>query len=802
MALPPIFIQFLGDWTGLAESADGVEERLAEVDAEGSMSMEGLGAVSTGVLLGIGAAAVGAAYEGVKLATSFQSAMTRISTQAGVPRAALSVLSNDVLNLAGQVGFSPDSLAEALYHIESSFASVGVTGPQAMNMLKIAADGAAVGNSDLTDTTNALDAVIASGIKGAQDYSQAMGNINAAVGAGDMTMQDYADALSNGLLATMKGYGLTLTDVNAALDVFGDNNIRGANAATQTRMAVQALQTPVATAGDTLAALGLTTDTLGNTMEKGGLLPALEQLNTSMNKAGMNGDKMSQTLVSLYGKKAGTGIDILIGQLTRLQSKYPDLEAGANNFDSAVQGNNATLQQHVKDTEAALESLGIRIGNALLPPLTAFMGELSKGLSYLASHMDVFKAMAAGLGAITIALIVAKIATIEWTATLLLNPIVLIAAAIIALGVGVYMAYTHFKSFRDAISDVWHAMQTAATWFDQVIVHSKTLGSIMSAVGKDIRTAWNATWKEVGAAITWFENGPLKEIEAGINKLKEFWRQNGAEIEQDTEAVWKLIGAVLDFWMKYVVTTAKLGMSLLMDGLRVALSLIKSSWKLTWDMIADAFKMFVDFVVNAAELFLDVLHGKWSKAGTDAHRLFTDMFTDIKHMFGQFTSDAIHLLADAGENVVKGLVNGIKAGFGALKSVIGEAGGLIKSAFHSVMGIFSPSRVMYTSGTMVTKGVENALVDGYPQLKSAAQRMGVAITSGFSAAPSLKLGSLTTQAPSLGTSAGAGASVVQNVVQLSVAGHVLTDTDLRDLIQQELLKLDGRNSGQYLSSKV
>ena len=88
---------------------------------------------------------------------------------------------------------------------------MGITGPKALSLLKIAAEGAAVGHADLVDVTNALDATIVSGVGGVKNYSQAMGELNAIVGSGDMTMQDLADAMGTGVMAVAKSYGQTIT---------------------------------------------------------------------------------------------------------------------------------------------------------------------------------------------------------------------------------------------------------------------------------------------------------------------------------------------------------------------------------------------------------------------------------------------------------------------------------------------------------------------------------------------------------------------------------------------------------------
>src|SRR5258707_2957514 len=145
----------------------------------------------------------------------FQSAMEKLHTQAGVAQGKIKGLGDGVLKLAGQVGFSPDSLALSLYHVESAFQSMGITGPKALDLVKIAAEGAAVGGANLEDVTNALTAVIASGIKGARGMAGAMGILNQIVGVGDMKMQDLADAFGTGLLASIKGFGVSITDAGA-----------------------------------------------------------------------------------------------------------------------------------------------------------------------------------------------------------------------------------------------------------------------------------------------------------------------------------------------------------------------------------------------------------------------------------------------------------------------------------------------------------------------------------------------------------------------------------------------------------
>lgn len=347
----------------------GMKKAAAEAESQSHRMSAALGTV-TKVGLGVGAAALGIGTASVKAATDFQASMTKLSTQAGVSQAKVADLSKGVLDLAGQVGFSPNSLAQSLYHVESNFESMGISSQQALNLVKIAAEGAAVGGADLVDVTNALTAAVASGIPGVQDMSGAMGMLNKIVGVGDMSMQDLADAFGTGMLATVKGFGVTLADVGAGLATFGDNNIRGAAAGTEFRMAIQALAKPAATAGDVLAKLGLKTDTLAKDMQHGGLKQALIDLEDHMNKAGIKANQQGEIITEAFGKKAGTGINILIGQFDRVMSKYPGMDSGASGFTAAWDQTKNTFAQQMKDIGAGVDALGVRIGLYLIPQVS------------------------------------------------------------------------------------------------------------------------------------------------------------------------------------------------------------------------------------------------------------------------------------------------------------------------------------------------------------------------------------------------------------------------------------------------
>ena len=388
----------------LAEAADAAgasldvqaasAARAGKSGAEAAASSEGFGKVAKVALLGLG---VAAAY-GLDKAMKFQSQMLLLNTQAGVSLPKVKQMSQGVLEISTQTGQSLSDVSESAYHVASNMASMGSTVPNMLKATKIAAEGASVGHAHMVDVTNALTASIASGIPGVKNYSQAMGMLNATVGSGDMNMQDLSEAFGTGMVASVKGYGLSLKDVGAGLAVFGDNNIRGAKAGTDMRMAVQSLAVPAASAKKELAGLGLTQNSLAKDMQSGGLLKALDDLNGKFKEHGITAKNEGQVITDLFGKKAGVGLSLLMEQMDRLKSKYPAITAGANSFNAAWEKTQQSPAQKWKEAVAGLQASATGFGTQLLPAFSSALGFADKILADINGTKGAAQGLAVAFG--------------------------------------------------------------------------------------------------------------------------------------------------------------------------------------------------------------------------------------------------------------------------------------------------------------------------------------------------------------------------------------------------------------------
>ena len=491
------------------------------------------------------------------MATKFQAAMELIHTQAGVAQSAISGLSSGVLSLAGQVGESPNSLAASLYHVESSFQSVGITGSKALQLVQIAAEGARTGNANLVDVTNALDATIASGVGGVKNYSQAMGALNAIVGAGDMTMQDLADAMGTGLMAAGKAYGQSIDQIGAALATFGDNNIRGAKAATDLRMAWQAVEAPLKTGIPILNSLGISASQLAQELTTHGLTAALQEFVNHLQASHVPINQWGQIVTEVFGKRAGVGIQVLIDQLSRMQGKLPVVAKGAQDFGNAWASTQATAAQKVHELEASFDSLMIRIGDGLLPAINSFLGMINRNLPGVerfateVAHLvaPAVTAFFTGLDAILKVLLGplrdVTLAVVGFGAAILaisaMTPVGWTVLGIAALAELVGLIIKYHQQIMETIRKYWTEIEI---FLAGIVLAVPFLGVLLAVIKyhEQILSAVKDAWH----AITDFYDSVVKTITSGFDS---WWASHGKEVVQvwdgDVEGGLRRLGPVL-----------------------------------------------------------------------------------------------------------------------------------------------------------------------------------------------------------------------------------------------------------------
>lgn len=421
------------------------------------------------------------------MAMNFDASMTRIQTQTGASAHEVAYLRGQVLELAKSLPQGPQELAEGLYHIES----IGIRGARALQVLRIAAEGAAVGGANLEATASALGGAWLTNIRGAGNLRHVMALLNATVGAGNMRMEDLVHSLGVGVLPSAKLAGLGIEDVTSALAVLTDENMQGSSAMAQFSTALHFLYAPTRKAREALASIGLEAESLALDMHKPrGLLVALTDLHDHLRR--LSAVQQERVLGEILPGGRGRVLLILLNQLERLDMKYRQIARTTQAFPADVARTKRTPQYRFRVAVSRLQVAGINLGAAILPAAIPLIEKLAKVVEGLVNAFDklspsersfvltlaavaivagpvitVIGFLMRGIGALaTIA--EGLVVVIDGVGAALLfvaaNPVILIIAAVVALVVALVEAYRHVGWFRDAVDAVFGAIVTGAKW--------------------------------------------------------------------------------------------------------------------------------------------------------------------------------------------------------------------------------------------------------------------------------------------------------------------------------------------------
>jgi TP901 family phage tail tape measure protein len=335
-----------------------------------------LGKAAKVAMIGIAAAAGIVAVESVKAAVTFQASMEKIHTQAGASQASVESLTKSVLKLAPSTQQGPQELALALYHLKS----LGMDNAAAMKALATSSNLAAVGGSSLEETATAIGAAWRSGIKGGKDFTQVAGTVNAIIGAGNMRMEDFVQSLSSGILPSARTFGVSLKSIGAAMALMTDEGIPAQDAATRLRMSLSLLGAPSKTAQKELATIGLSGTSLAAAMRgPQGLIGAVGLLKQHLDDSGLSATQSAALISAAFGGgRSSSAIMTMLNNLGVMKIKQDQINKSMGKYGPAVVAQRKTAAAQFALLKSSADTLGISIGLALLPPLTAFAAYLNK----------------------------------------------------------------------------------------------------------------------------------------------------------------------------------------------------------------------------------------------------------------------------------------------------------------------------------------------------------------------------------------------------------------------------------------
>jgi len=213
-------------------------------------------------------------------------------------------------------------------------------------------------------------------------------------------------------------------------------------------------------------------------------------------------------------------------------SLYPYMQA-VNEF---VGGPMMAWVDRNKDLVKWLGLAALAVGGLLvvLGGVGIVAGAVGSGVSAL---LGVFSAVAGGVGMLGRALawlgpilgrtlLTAFLAAAKgawaFTTALLANPITWIIAAVIALGVGIYMLVKHWDTVKAATQRFWDYLKTVAGSIGTALSSAITGG--MAAIQSGVSRAVSAVAQVGGRLLSVFTSLPARMFQAGVGIIEQLWQ--------------------------------------------------------------------------------------------------------------------------------------------------------------------------------------------------------------------------------------------------------------------------------------
>lgn len=679
---------------GSADTAAASNARLGESAEKGSGKLRAIG--KSAVIAGIAAGTI--VYASVKAATSFQTITTRLVTSAGESYSKLKMVQQGILDVSNASGTSANKLGETMYYIEAA----GYHAADGLVVLKAASQGAAAEGADTTTVAKALTDVLVDYHLKAGQAAKVTSQMVAAVSHGKTNLQDFSGAFAN-IIPAASAAGISFNDVGAALSEMTNHGFTAQRAGMNLAQALRSMLNPTSTMKSAINDLGGSTKELKDKLDgPNGLTDGMQYLSTLALKAGKEGTPaFASALKRLMGTAAGANValattgknmDATKGTMDAMSKAAKDGSGNVKGF-AEIQH---TMGFKVNQAKAAIHNAGIEIGTAFLPAITKVAGAIAKILIPITHWVEKHQKLTAiilgsliGLGLLAIA-----IAAVGAAIDVLFSPVTLVVIAVAALVAGIVYAYNHFKTFHDVVDKIgtflktvfvgaWHAAADVVNWFSKNVMPliKEAIQDVIAwfaAHKQDFVDAWNDVVHGVQGAIQWFKTNVLDWLKARLDELVTWWNSHSSEIKEVWRALWAYLKLELFiFWNVILKPTLAL-----IKGLWITVwNALKDAIKLVWGIISSVVTGAMHTVLNVIAVLLDVITGHWSKAWADLKKLVKQSFSDMINIIKRTASGFGTLLWDAGKNIIKGLIGGIKSMTGGIGHAISGIAQEVKDHF-------------------------------------------------------------------------------------------------------------------------
>jgi len=459
MAQQDLRLNIKGDASGLTNAVAKAEGKLKSFSSKLSSIGGGLTRSLTLPLVAAGGAAT-------KMAFDFDKSLTQIKSLVGVAGDEVDAMGERVKQMALDTGKSAAEAADALFFITSA----GLRGDEAMQTLEASLKAAAIG---LGETKTIADlATSAMNAYGADTLSASAATdiLATAVKEGKLEASALAGSLG-GVIPIASNLGVEFHEVAGAMAAMSRTGTDAASGATQLNAILSSIAKPTEQSIDAFSRMGLTTDDLEKSLAEDGLMSTLVLLKSRLEATGMSFTDIVPNVRAWKGvlDLTGAGMQTNIGIMKSLENH---LGATEKMFGITAESASFKFTKSMNEMKAPLLEVGTILLQMLVPVVTK-LGNYLKGLADDFRGLDkstqemiitiggivaavgpmllIFGKIVGVIGSLGPILTAAATGFRLLTAAMLANPILAVAAAVLALGTAIYK-YTQAQ--KDALAEV------------------------------------------------------------------------------------------------------------------------------------------------------------------------------------------------------------------------------------------------------------------------------------------------------------------------------------------------------------
>jgi TP901 family phage tail tape measure protein len=688
--LADLYVRLRAETSGFTSGLGGALASSQKFESDSGKALNGFQNVGKAAFTAVAIGAIAAGVAAIKLATDFDSSMTKVAALTGASSKEMAYLRTAVLNLAPAVGQSPKALADALYFVESA----GFHGATAVDILTMSAKASASGLGETKVVADAVTSAMNAYSASHLSARQATDMLTEAVVQGKVAADSLAPALGRviGVSASLGiGYPEMLANI-AALTRTGMSAGQAATALLSVETALVRMQDPTSKQAKAMSELGLTVQQVQDTLRTQGLAATLQLIT---DKAGGNTKALLDLFPNVRALRDIMGSAGVQGAAYHaILDKITHATDGAGATQRAFNRTQQDFGFQVRQVISQLEVWGIKLGDFLIPIIR-------DATTWLGKHRDVLIAVAVVIGTVLVGAITVYIAHMVAAAAATVAatwPFLLIAAAIAVVVAIVVLLWTHWD-------EIWK-------WIQHHPAYAVLIGILLSIVA------------------------PFLLIIAAAVALAKNWQDVWAWIKQAVADAWAFIRPIFNT-IKTVV----------LDFVHVVMDIIHGDWSKAWDdfkkFVKDAFDALVKvisavggLVLRAVGLLAQQIVSYFEKLPSRMYQLGSDMMTFFwnanmavaRGLLGWLSglpAGIVHALSDLGSMLFNLGVQAMQALWNAIvngaNTILGWLAGLPSLIVNTLAGL---AQMLFSVGSNAITGLYHGAVNAFNDVLNFAENIG------------------------------------------------------------------------------